>query len=252
MRYEIRRLGALVGAFLFAFVAGTGFAQTTTSTEVKNFEVISVDGNKVVARDASGTKEYTLPDDFRFNVSGKQLSVHELKPGMKGTATITTTTSMTPVHVTEVRNGEVVKAEAGTVIIRGEKGGYQMFDQGDVDRRNVQIVRYGKPVKISDLHVGDRLTATIVTEGTPQVLTEREVQASIHGSTAPPAKATAKAESAPSSPAAAPSTATAEPGEATSSAKALPPTASELPLLGLIGMALLAVGFVLRWRRLHG
>ena len=38
----------------------------------------------------------TVADDFRFNVDGKMLSVHELKPGMSGTATITTKTTVTP------------------------------------------------------------------------------------------------------------------------------------------------------------
>ncbi len=70
--------------------AGTPLAQTTTTQDVRNFEVISVDGNKLVARDQTGTQEYTVPDDFRFTVDGKKVPVSELKPGMKGTATITT------------------------------------------------------------------------------------------------------------------------------------------------------------------
>jgi hypothetical protein len=212
-----------------------------------NFEVVSVDGNKVVARNANGgAKEYTVPDDFRFNVGGKQLSVRELKPGMKGTATVTTTTTTVPVYVTDVRNGEVIKADGGTVIIRGDKGGYQMFNQGNADKRQVQIVREGKPVKISDLRVGDRLSATLVTEGTPQVMNEREVQATIaHSSTAPPASAKAAQESPASSSAA---SGTGE--EAASYAKPkLPPTASSLPLLGMIGMVSLAAAFILRFRR---
>ena len=84
--------------------------QTTTSTETKTFEVLAVDGNQLVVRLPEGTRELTVPDDFRFTVNGQQLSVRELKPGMKGTATITTRTTVTPVTVTEVKNGTVVRA----------------------------------------------------------------------------------------------------------------------------------------------
>ena len=48
-----------------------------------------------------------VADDFRFTVNDQQLSVHQLKAGMKGTATITTKTTVTPVTVTEVKNGTV-------------------------------------------------------------------------------------------------------------------------------------------------
>ena len=44
------------------------------------------------------------------------LSVQELKPGMAGSATITTKTTVTPVTVTEVKNGTVMK-NLGTVIL---------------------------------------------------------------------------------------------------------------------------------------
>ena len=50
-------------------------------------------------------RSITVPDDFRFTVDGKKMAVSELKPGMKGTATITTTTTIKPVAVTEMREG---------------------------------------------------------------------------------------------------------------------------------------------------
>ena len=100
---------SLVAGLCALLSAGSASAQTTKSTEVRKFEVVSVDGNKVVVKGADGAKEITVPEDFRFTVDGKQVSVHELKPGMKGTATITTTTTVTPVKVTEVRNAEVMQ-----------------------------------------------------------------------------------------------------------------------------------------------
>ena len=84
--------------------------QPTTSTETKTFEVLAVDGNLLVVRLPEGTRELTVPDDFRFTVNGQPMSVRELKPGMKGTATITTRTTVTPVTVTEVKNGTVVQS----------------------------------------------------------------------------------------------------------------------------------------------
>ena len=99
----------LTVALALAF-AGAPLAQTTSTTDVRNFEVISVDGNKLVVRDERGTQEITVPDDFRFTVDGKKMAVSELKAGMKGTATVTTTTTTKPVFVTELREGEVLRA----------------------------------------------------------------------------------------------------------------------------------------------
>src|SRR4030095_680707 len=95
MRCQTRWFAAVLGACLLV-LAGAVFAQGTTTTETKSCEVCSVDGTKVVLKGAEGTKEFTLPDDFRINVGGQELSVRELKPGMKGTATITTTTPTKP------------------------------------------------------------------------------------------------------------------------------------------------------------
>ena len=74
----------LCGA-LVCLTAGAAQAQTTTSSsETKKFQVISVDGNVLVVKLPEGTREMAVADDFRFNVDGKMLSVHELKPGMAG------------------------------------------------------------------------------------------------------------------------------------------------------------------------
>ena len=105
---------------------------------------------------------------------------------MRGSATITTTTTVTPVHTTQVRNAEVVQASANSIIVRGAKG-FQMYTEGDVEKRGIKVYKNGRPVTFSDLHAGDELTATIVTEGPPKVVTQREVQARLASPPPPPA-----------------------------------------------------------------
>lgn len=214
--------------------AGVASAQTTTTTtEAKTFEVIAVNGNRIVAKLPEGTKELTVPDDFRFTVNGQPLAARELKPGMTGTATITTTTTVTPVTVTEVKNGTVMQKSGGSIIVRTDEG-FKMFTQGEVDKRGVTIVRDGKVVTIAELRTNDQLSATIVTSLPPTVMTEKEVELKTRTTaTAAPAAASA------------PAAAGAEP-------ETLPKTASPLPLLGLLGVASLLSGMGLTaWRRVR-
>jgi LPXTG-motif cell wall-anchored protein len=242
--------------------AAVTFAQTaTTTTETKKFQIIAVDGNQLVVKLPEGTRELTVPDDFRFNVDGKMLSVHELKPGMSGTANVTTKTTVVPVTVTEVKDGIVTKA-LGTSIIVATDGGYKMFSQSDIDKRGVKIMRSGKPAQISDFRENDRLTATIITSKPPRVMTQKEVSATLasSGAAGAGAGAGAGAAPAPSSAAAAkpaasaPSTAGAPSSTAAATSgggapRKLPKTASPVPLLGLTGLASLLAGLGLTVRR---
>ena len=242
---------------LMCLIGAVSFAQTTSSTltENKKFEVISVQGNTLVVKLPEGTREISVPDDFRFTVDGKQLSVHELMPGMAGMATITTRTKSTPVTVTEVKNGEVVMAGGGSIFVRTPDGQVRSFTQGDVDKRGVTIVREGKPAKVSDFRQGDQLTATIVTTKPPRVVTEKEVAAALAKPPAPAAAATpaaappAAAPPAPRAPSAAAQAPQpgAEPSQQT--ARALPKTAGTQPLLALIGVLSLLFGATLAMRR---
>ena len=237
------RLTVAAACVCIGGLAAGASAQTSSSTtEIKAFEVVSVDGNKVVAKTAAGAKEYTLPADFKFTTAdGKQLAVQDLKPGMKGTAHVTTKTTTVPVYVTEVKNGEVVQKSGNSIIVKSATG-IKMFSEGDMAKRNITIMKDGKAATISDLSTGDRLSATIVTIGTPKVLTERQLQATLSGSPAGAAGAGAGAGSAaPASRASA--SGAAAPAEAP--AKKLPKTASQLPLVGLIAALSLAAGLSL-------
>ncbi len=244
----------VLGGALVCLTAAVTSAQTTsTAAETKKFQIIAVDGNQLVVKLPEGTRELTVPDDFRFNVDGKQLSVHELKPGMSGTATVTTRTTVTPVTVTEVKNGTVLHVAGTSIIVRTDEGN-KMFTQSDIDKRGVKIMREGQPAQISDFRANDRLSATIITTKPPRVVTEREVQATLAKSGAGAgAGAGTPAAAAPSaSSASAPSTPqTAAAPAATSGAapRKLPKTASLLPLLGLVGLASLVAGLGLTARR---
>ena len=248
MRRKVSRLAATVIGTVGVVIGAA--AQQSTTTETKNFTVISVDGSQLVVRLPEGTKEITVPEDFRFTVNGQPMSVHELKPGMSGTAVITTTTTVKPVTVTEVRNATVEQVSGSSIIVRGQEG-YRVFTQGEVDKRNIKIVKDGQPVGLSDLHKGDQLTATIVTAQPPTVLTERQVQATLakepEKASTPPISAK---QAAPSTASAAAVTATSAPAAAPAPAHTtLPKTASPLPLLGLIGIALVAIAVALRTAR---
>src|SRR5262245_22707135 len=176
-----RRVGQIVVAGLcFTALATVAAGQsTTTSTRTTKFEIIAVDGNNVVVRTPTGTRELTLPDDFKMTVNGQPVSVHDLKPGMAGTAEVTTTTTMKPVTVTEVKNGTVMKKVGNSIIVRTADNQMKMFSEADVEKRQARIVKDGQPVSIADLNEGDRLTATIVTERPPQVMTEQQVNATL-------------------------------------------------------------------------
>jgi hypothetical protein len=239
---------ALIG-MLMCLIGAVTFAQTTTLTENKKFEVISVDGNTLVVKLPEGTREISVPDDFRFIVDGQPMSVKELKPGMSGMATITTRTKSTPVTVTEVKNGEVVMASGGSIYVRTSDGQVKAFTQSDIDKRGVKIMREGKPAQVSDFRQGDTLSATIITTRAPQVLSEKEVQATLAKKPAPPAAAATPAPAAAPPPAPAPPAAAARPEPAPQEARTLPKTAGSQPLIALIGLSSLLLGVTLTIRR---
>ncbi|HKW01960.1 MAG TPA: LPXTG cell wall anchor domain-containing protein [Vicinamibacterales bacterium] len=239
-------------AALCLVVAASAYAQTSTTTQ--KFEVLSVAGNQLVARLGDGTtKEYTVPETFRFQVEGKELTVHDLKPGMTGTATIKTITTEHTVYVTEVRQAEVIDANGNSVVVRGPNG-FKMFTEADVTKHNMTLSRDGQPLKFEDIRKGDRLTATIITSS-PQTVTQQQVTARLNAAAGAVGGAAAATGAAVKSGAAATGSAIKSAAGATANAvggaasaatgggtKHLPKTASELPIVGLTGLALLLAG----------
>ena len=84
-----------------------------------------------------GTREIVGAPGLHVHGERQELSVQQLKPGMAGTATITRSTTVTPVTATEVKNGKVGQASGASIIVRTDDG-FKMFTQGDVDKRGVK------------------------------------------------------------------------------------------------------------------
>ena len=183
----MNRQAAWLAGFFAMLVLGFTFAgasraqtQTTTTVDVRNFEVIAVDGNHLVLRDERGTNEYTVPGDFVFTVDGKKMTVADLKAGMKGKATVTTTTTVVPVVVTELRSGVVLSIGMNSVTVLDRSDGVRKkFTRDQLNARGIQVFKDGRVIPISELNKGDDIVATIVSQRAPDVVTEQEVQATL-------------------------------------------------------------------------
>jgi len=240
----------VMAAVAVCFTAVTATAQTTTSsTQTKSFEVIGASGNDLIVKLPEGTREIKVPDDFRFTVDGQQLAARDLKVGMKGTATITTKTTVIPVVVTEVKNGEVMQASGSTLLVKTDQG-FKQFTEGDVQKRGIKMVKDGVPAQFSDFHSGDRLSATIVTTHPPKVMTQQQVDATLAkaapasgGGSAAPAASRSMAGSTGAAPAGGSGSG------AAAGARKLPKTASDWPLLALASLLSIAMGLILTVRR---
>src|SRR5688572_12273700 len=145
--HKVKHGGALSLLLAIALLSPiTTYAQTTVSTRESNFELIAVDGNVLVVRDQNGTRELTVPPDFRFTVDGKSLAVGDLKAGMKGKAVITTTTTQRPVYVTTIKMGTVTYQTARSIQIKEENGKIHKFTQGEIDSRGIRLYMGDTPI----------------------------------------------------------------------------------------------------------
>ena len=213
-----------------------------TKTEVRRGEVVYVSGNDLVVKTEAGQiKHFVVPEGATAVVDGKTLTIRDLKPGMKLTQTITTTE--TPKTVTTVRtvSGTVWNASGNNVILTLPSGENKQYKVPDGTKFNVE----GNPnATVFDLRKGMKVSATVVTTTPEVVVTQRRA---VTGEAPPPTPVTqigvllVEEAPAPRQVAAAAPAPQPEPASAR-----LPKTASDLPLIGLLGVWLVAIAFGLR------
>src|SRR5215472_4740209 len=83
--------------------------QPAVETTVERGEVVYVSGNDLVVKmDDGQIRNFSnIPESARVTVGGQQLSIHDLKPGMKLERTITTTTTPQIVKTVHTVTGRV-------------------------------------------------------------------------------------------------------------------------------------------------
>lgn len=218
-----KRVGLILGSVALLAVAGSLVAQ----------EIVVIGGNTVIIRDAQGTRKYTMLPESKLMVDGKELTVRELKPGMRVTTVPSGTSEL--VVVSQVREGRVLEVSGNNLIVR----------EGETVRRYIvdpdfKFVVDGKEAPVTSLQPGMILTTMIVTKASPTV------EAAWAAADAAAKKA---ADAKAASDAAAKRAADAKAAADRAAAQTLPKTASSLPLIGLLGLASLAAGLMLRTSR---
>jgi hypothetical protein len=205
----------------------TTTGKTTKEVTIENGEVVAVEGNSLFVKMSDGTlRDFpNVPESAKITVDGQQLGVHQLKPGMKLQRTTVTSTTPQVVTTVETVTGKVWHVTPPlSVILTMENGENQKFKIPDGQKFMVE----GKETDAWGLKKGMKVTAMRITE-TPLTLTSQHTQ--VTGTmSADEAVLIAKGGAGTSTTA----------GETTTASDQLPKTATDLPLVGILGLLLIS------------
>jgi RNase P/RNase MRP subunit p29 len=224
----------------------TAGGQPTTEVQVERGEVVRIDGNDLLVKMEDGSlRDFnSVPESAKVTVDGKELGIHDLKPGMKLERTITTTTTPKTVTTVQTVTGTISHVTPpNSVILRMEDGTTQKFNIPKDQKFTVN----GQQTDAWGLKKGMKISATKVVEE-PQTVVEhdRQVTGTMPPPPTPPAPdqpiLIAMVSPVPSAPP--------PPVPAQAREPALPKTGSLLPFVGLLGALALASGVGLRAARL--
>ena len=168
---------------IFAFAAN---AQVKTETKVEqgpvlqnvkmdSGEVVYVSGNELVVETFDGELRHfpNVPDDKTMTVGDKELTIHDLKPGMKLERTEVTTTTPRMITAVKTVTGKVWRVSPpNLVILTLEDGTNQSFNIPKGQKFKVN----GQETDAWGLRAGMNISATAVTEKTETVVSNEVVR----------------------------------------------------------------------------
>ena len=233
--------------------SATMTGQSTHEVTVERAEVAYVSGNDLVVKMEDGEiRDFpNVPEGAKVNVEGKELGIHDLKPGMKLERTTIKTTTPRVVTTVQSVTGKVWHVTPPlAVILTLEDGTNQKFSIPNGQKFTVD----GQELDAFSLKKGMMITATKVVE-VPETVIEHQRQLTGKMPTPPsvPPEGTpilivltqhpsaAAGSPAAGSPAAASDVAKAGPAPAE-----LPKTGSMVPLMGLLGLVSLMLSLGIR------
>ena len=227
-------------------------ASTSTTQQLKG-EVVYVEGNNLAVKMSTGDlRTFNIPESRRFIIDGTEMSVHQLKPGTKLNATVTTTQTSVTDRTTTVGTGKVWYVAPPTVILTLPNGENRVYKT----KSDYKFTVEGREATVFELRKGMTVAAEKIVEeprtelATNVVVTGTAPAASVAQAPAPVKETPAAAPTpAPAKRAAAAPPATPAEPAATPAPATLPKTGGALPLIGLAGILLTA--FSLSFRALR-
>ena len=211
----------------------TTTGQATKAVKIESGEVVAVEGNNLFVKMSDGSvRDFpNIPSSAKVDVDGKQLGVHQLQPGMKLQRTTVTTTTPQVITTIQTVTGKVWHVTPPLkVILTLENNENQAFKIPDGQKFTVD----GKEVDAFGLKKGMMVTATKIVETPVTAVTEHT---QVNG-TMPAGQPVLIASGAPTPAPGAAGTSAAE--STTAGSEKLPKTATGLPLVGVLGLLLIA------------
>ena len=93
-------------------------------------------------------QKFEVDENVRFNLDGKEVSVHELKPGTKFTAEVTTTTKPVQEYATEVKEAEVINVLGTNIVVKLADGQYKRFTADHLKNIDITLMKDGKVIQL--------------------------------------------------------------------------------------------------------